>query len=290
MGFTQQERNGIILFLILSTAIILLPRFVNTWTRDEMQSIGIKPIDTDSIISEYRDYEEGSAIFGVDQNPQQLHSQFSFDPNVLGYDSLLLLGFEPIAARTLIKARSNGFKIRKIQDLLSMRNMDIGLIESLRHLIKLEDSKQNIGYEKAPYVKVQKQINAIEINSADSLAWEQLPKVGGWTIVKIMKHKKALGGFLTIRQLVDDNVVPDSIYSQIAPFLSVEPVKINKLNINTSSYKDLIKHPYFDQKTINSIQKYQKQNGPLKDPKDIRKIISISKDVGERIFPYIKVE
>jgi competence protein ComEA len=291
--FSKKERTGVVVLLGVGVLLLFIPQVFLYIYRLQMPGFSIKNLPFDTVAVNKYGYKKQSYTWqdwSDDEKPLETarneKQTFSFNPNAIGYDSLLLLGFNPAAAKSIVNARAKGFVYRNVGDLQETFNVDKELIASLQDYIKFDKEPSN--YSNQTFAP--RQIANIEINSADSLAWEQLPRVGAMTITKIFKHKKSLGGFHHTEQLVDDKVIADSIFTIIKPYLNVDPSRIVKININTAQYRDLIKHPYFDSKTITVLQRYIAQHGRLKDPKDIRKIIALSKELGDKILPYISAE
>ncbi len=299
--YTNQERKGIIMLLVVALMALMGPQLVLYYasknqvplviTNIPFDTLSVSDVDykTDNNWNDWSDWDnKGDDKRDDEINPYKVKERFTFNPNTINYDSLLRLGFSTVSAKTLIKARDGGFVFRKEKDLLKIYNIDSNLVQSLSLYVKYDLGLVKNEFVALTYPKAQ--IEIIEINSADSSQWEQLPNIGAGTIYKINKHKKALGGFISINQLKEDKIVNDTVFDAIIPYLTVDKSKIKKLNINIAVFRDLIKHPYLDAKAINAIVNYREQNGGFKDPKDIRKIISLSKTVGAKILPYLGVE
>jgi competence protein ComEA len=294
VDFTKKERTGVTLLLLMGLLFLFLPQVFLHFYRASLPPLSIQnlPFDTTSIANNETKYTRNwQDFFEENQAEDDITTNrkiFDFNPNKISYDSLLMLGFKPSAAKSLTNARKKGFVYRSIEDLKGTYNIDVALIESLKDRVSFGTPTN--GHVQKTYEKTSKQISKIEINTADSLQWEQLPNIGSISIMRIFKHRKALGGFHHTEQLLEDQVIVDSIFTAIQPYLSVDPSKIKKIHINKIQYKDLIKHPYFDYKTATIITKYITQHGQLKDPKDIRKIIALQKTKGDKILPYIDVD
>jgi competence protein ComEA len=294
--FTKQERTGILIFLCLCILFLVVPQWVRHYVLIDSSDSEIKYVPFDTL-SKSRD--ESSPHFydqwDNDQNspkekvsPYKTREIFAFDPNTITHDSIMRLGFSPSVAKAWVNGREKGFIFRKVDDLMNIFGMDQVLLQQIASNITFNTTltpTQNV----APSYPA-KVISPIEMNTADSTAWDQLPGIGPGSIFKIFKHKNALGGFIAKNQIVNDGIIHDTVYQKIEPFLDVDPSKIKRININTAEYRDLIKHPYFDAKSINTIHRYIKQHGPFTEVKDLRKIIALPKEIGEKVMPYLSTK
>jgi competence protein ComEA len=294
--FTRQERNGLILFIMLVLLIYYVP-FLWIKVLPPTFSHNVEDfLDTNSVITQVKNQSSSYE----NQDPNHFRQVFSFNPNTISFDSLLLLGFDRKAAATLVKYRQKGGTINSLEKLKTIYNMDTALVNSLQSVIQFNTSnipnqtaqnnipENNTTLEGTPK-KTKWTPKSIEINTADSLSWDQLPKMGAARINRVLKYRRLLGGFYNPDQLLQDNILHDSIYTQIQPFLSCDHNAIIKLDLN-SDYKTLSKHPYMDKKTVYAILKYKEQHGDYTSPDQIKKIISIPRPLGEKLLYYLTVK
>ncbi|MBC7883910.1 MAG: helix-hairpin-helix domain-containing protein [Saprospiraceae bacterium] len=127
------------------------------------------------------------------------------------------------------------------------------------------------------------------MNSADSVQWVQLKGIGPYLSSKILKYRKRLGGFIYKKQLLESDIITDSLYHTLEPLLTLNNLELSKINLNTADYRTFINHPYFNSETIQAILKYRKQHGPFADPTHIRRIKSLKEEIGKKILPYLTV-
>ncbi|MFZ1750818.1 MAG: helix-hairpin-helix domain-containing protein, partial [Saprospiraceae bacterium] len=252
-SFTKQERRGIFVFLMLALTIILIAEY---WPQsDDSEHIDISQfyMHPDSVSydidSEYGAKSELNPWNETATNDSKPNQKFRFDPNQISYDSLLLLGFSKYGAKSLTKYIAKGGKIRNLSKLKSIYGIDSLLVNQLEAFIQLPESKSeeydNSTFENNKKITEPVAIEIIELNSADSLKILSIKGVGPVTTRNILYFRKRLGGFIDKNQLLELNIIPDTLFELIHHIVTVDPSDIVKININTADYKTFITHPYF---------------------------------------------
>jgi len=108
-----------------------------------------------------------------------------------------------------------------------------------------------------------KTTNTIEvnINLADTLAYEELPGIGPYFAKRICKYRNLLGGFYSKKQLLEVYKMDSLRYAKIENYLVVSAEDIQKRNINELTEYELRKHPYISSNLARLIMNYRKQHG-----------------------------
>jgi competence ComEA-like helix-hairpin-helix protein len=130
----------------------------------------------------------------------------------------------------------------------------------------------------------------VDINSADSIAWESLPGIGVKLAARIVKFREALGGFNSIDQLREVYGIDDSLFTKIGPALQFSSGIFRKVRINYWETDSLDMHPYIQKHEARAIVKYRSQHGLFHDADELGKINLLSQEWIERLKPYITLE
>ena len=176
---------------------------------------------------------------------------FAFDPNTISKDSLILLGFSPRQAQSIIKARSRGWKFKTKKDFSRLYVVSDSMFERLKDYIQLPDS---LHYTKKP----KKKFTKIELNTATV---QQLVDIGfsESQAKAIVDFRKKLGGFCSTYQLYDVSELDRDIIKKTYWKMTVDRSKIRKINLKTVDYQTLVDFPYIDQSLAKWIVKHQKR-------------------------------
>jgi competence protein ComEA len=206
-------------------------------------------------------------------------SLFTFDPNTIGMKEWVRLGLTDKQAASIEKYKSKGGKFINPDD--------------LRKVYVLSDEMKA---KLIPYVKIGtrykhgevKNIQPIEINTADSAAFESLPGIGPVRAAKILNYRRLLGGFYSIDQLSEVRGIPDSTYGRIMPYVRVDQSGIRQIDINAADFETLRKHPYIHAKIARALIEYRNFNGKYESRDEVAKVKGINENEYKKIYPYLK--
>ena len=213
---------------------------------------------------------------------------FSFDPNVLDSAGWIRLGLKPSHIKTILHYRGKGGHFYKSEDLQKIWGLPHGFYDRVKSYIKISEVKTEKHFE----VKTKPVTRIIDINLADSAAFERLPLIGPVLSARIIKFRNKLGGFYSVEQIKETYGITDSTFAIIKPFLKVnnDGTKLNKVNINTGTKEQLRMHPYIKWNLANAIVEYRNQHGMYVQLSDLKKIPIITDDVYAKLMPYLTVQ
>jgi competence ComEA-like helix-hairpin-helix protein len=107
-------------------------------------------------------------------------------------------------------------------------------------------------------------INKIDINTADSAAFERLPGIGEKLSSRIIKYRERLGGFVAVAQLQDVYGLSDSTYQIIRPRVEMKSgFKPRLIPVNSADYMVFRRHPYVQSATLKAVLAYRKAHGKI---------------------------
>jgi DNA uptake protein ComE-like DNA-binding protein len=136
-------------------------------------------------------------------------------------------------------------------------------------------------------IKHQIQRKKTDLNKCDSAELERLPGIGPVLAARIIKFRKLLGGFVSVDQLKEVYGLSDSTFSIISSRVNANPSDISFIQINKATYKELIRHPYFERYDVQAVIKYRELNGRINAFDDLieNKVITGKKTL--KIRPYL---
>lgn len=295
--FHKQDKNGIVAILILIllfTAATFSYRLrVSRATPDT--SAFQKQLD-EFLASAQAEQDEDSLkkiLNNEISSPAKLPAQlFVFNPNSATEEDFIKLGFTKKQATGILNYRNKGGKFRKKEDFAKIYTVSKEMYERLEAFIVIpeEKKKENFYPEKKPYEPKQKEKILIEINTADSLQLIKVSGIGSYTAMKIIELRQKLGGFYSKEQLREVYRVDSVRYSEIEPFILVDPFEVKKININTATLDELKAHPYIRYNIANSIVSIRQQHGRFNNIEGIKKSHLVTEDVFRKIAPYLTVD
>ena len=223
------------------------------------------------------------------RSPKPTAQRFPFDPNRISADSLQLLGFPRWQAESLLKYRAGRpATFRRPEDLLRVRSLDSQLVQDLLPLVRISAAVAG-SLRKYPPRRPPPALASFDVNTSDTTAWQTLPGIGSYRALRIVRFRKALGGFATLDQIGTTRGLPDSIFRQIQPYLKLSPL-IHRLAVNQADERTLSRHPYVTRKLATAIVRYREQHGPYTSAADLSNIRLLRPDNLDQLRPYLDFE
>lgn len=128
-----------------------------------------------------KDAEHPAAVAEVRENTRKVES-FRFNPNTASEEELVRLGFSAKQAASIIKYRNAGGRFRRKSDFAKSFVVSDSIYRRLEKYID---------------------IPLLDINKADSAAFDALPGIGGWFASRMVEYRNRLGGYSCKEQLME---------------------------------------------------------------------------------------
>ena len=159
---------------------------------------------------------------------------FRFNPNTVSLDDLMRLGFSEKQARSILNYRAKGGRFRRPSDFAKSYVVADSVFDRL-----------------APYIDIPR----IDINRADSAAFETLPGIGPYFAAKMVSYRASLRGYSTPEQLMEIYRFDREKYDALKDLISCSAPEPYPLW--TLSERDLALHPYISRDEAHSIVLYR---------------------------------
>ena len=196
--------------------------------------------------------------------PRRQVESFRFNPNTASHEDFRRLGFSEKQAQSIINYREKGGSYRRKEDFAKSFVVSDSIYKRLEKYID---------------------IPLIDLNLADSAAFDSLPGIGGWFARKMVEHRKALGGYSYKEQLLDIYNFTEEKYRALEDLITVSPKYVTPYPMWILPVDSLILHPYIrDYETARAIVLYR-ENSPT-DALSVSSLASagiITSDVAEKL-------
>jgi DNA uptake protein ComE-like DNA-binding protein len=192
--------------------------------RDEPDTVYVYRGGGDEIsVQKKNGYHEPRAE-AVRQNlPRRRVESFRFDPNTVSVEDLCRLGFTMKQAQSIDNYRKKGGKFRRKGDFAKSYVVADSVFKRLEKFID---------------------IPLVDLNLADSAAFDALPGIGGWFASKMIEHRKALGGYSYKEQLMDIYRFDQEKYDALSDLVTVSADNVTPYPLWTYPVDSLRMHPY----------------------------------------------
>ncbi|WP_160713872.1 ComEA family DNA-binding protein [Chitinophaga solisilvae] len=232
---------------------------------------------------------------------------FYFDPNTLPVSGWEQLGVPARTAATIQRFREKGGRFREAADLQRIYGLTAATCTRLIPYVKIAaagrpyhrtrytDTVYHSGYQSA-YKRTERSGGpprklpaVIDINTADTIAWQLLPGIGPGYARRITAFRDKLGGFFAISQVGECYGLPDSTFQKIQPFLKIGDGSLKKIDLNLTDEKSLAAHPYIRYKLARLIVQYRSAHAGFRRVDELRSLPLVDEIIYRKIEPYIVI-
>ncbi|MFH0843247.1 MAG: helix-hairpin-helix domain-containing protein [Bacteroidota bacterium] len=133
-----------------------------------------------------------------------------------------------------------------------------------------------------------RQRSLLDINRCDSASLEALPGIGPVLSARIIKYRSLLGGFAHVDQLREVYGLPEETFEMISGRLYADSSAVQKININSTDYRQLIRFPYFERFEVTAILKYRELHGRVDGFNELLENKLIAPEKAGKIRPYLE--
>ena len=165
--------------------------------------------------------------------PRKVES-FRFDPNTVSLEDLVRLGFSEKQAQSILNYREKGGRFRRPADFAKSYVVADSVFERLR-----------------PYIDIPR----LDINKADSAAFEALPGIGPYFASKMVSYRTSLGGYSYPEQLLDIYHFDRAKYDGLKELITCSVP--DPFPIWTLPEADLARHPYISKAEAHAVVLYR---------------------------------
>ena len=209
--------------------------------RDEPDTVYVYRGGGDEISVQKKNGYHAPRAEAVRQNaPRKRVESFRFDPNTVSVEDLCRLGFTMKQAQSIDNYRKKGGKFRRKGDFAKSYVVADSVFKRLEKFID---------------------IPLVDLNLADSAAFDALPGIGGWFASKMIEHRKALGGYSYKEQLMDIYRFDQEKYDALSDLVTVSADNVTPYPLWTLPADSLRLHPYIkDSETAHAIVLFRENN------------------------------
>lgn len=160
----------------------------------------------------------------VRQNiPRRKVESFRFNPNTVSEEDLQRLGFSPKQAASIVNYRNKGGRFRRKSDFAKSFVVSDSVYRRLE-----------------PFID----IPLVDLNLADSAAFDALPGIGGWFAKAMIQYRERLGGYSCPEQLMEIRNFDREKFDALSDLICVAPANVRPYPLWELPEDQLRKHPY----------------------------------------------
>lgn len=238
---------------------------------------------------------------------------FYFDPNTADSSQLARLGIRRWQISNILRYRERGGTYNRKEDFGKVYGLTIGEYRRLAPYIRISNDYRlatslpevsNSGYlrqndntqhrsvpqsahEETRAQSITHKIaqgEYVDINSADTTMLMRVPGIGSYYARQIVRARTRLGGFSSAMQLLDIADFPEEALS----YISIDPSKVCRLNVNRLTLKQLKRHPYINYYQARAIIDLRRLRGTIHSIDELSQLKDFTADDISRLIPYLE--
>ena len=288
--YHKSQRNGIFILILLIVIFQFIIVFVDFYSEEKVN------IDTPKVIAFHHQID---SLRKINLENKRLKI-FPFNPNYITDYKGAQLGMSLVEIDKLLAFRKTGKFINSRKEFQKVTTISDALLNSISPYFKFPDwvveRNQNMQLSTSRdtrlFAKKSKYIlTSTDINLAVKEDLKTINGIGEKLSERIIKYRSKLQGFSSLKQLYEvwglDTEVVDKL---LLVFKVINLPNIKKINVNTVSFRELLKNPYLDYELCKKIFEYKEEVAELQDISELKNIIDFPLELYDRIVLYLVAE
>ena len=284
--YNKRQRNGI-LFLVSILILLQLTLFFVDFSADENQQIDQE---------EFYAFQHKIDSLKKINNDSIAQRTYQFNPNFLTDFRGYQMGMSEQEIDRLLIFREKGKYANSAREFQQVTGVSDSLLNIMSPLFKFPEWTQKNKNKQSP----KKTLDQTQTYSPEKgkdlndVSAEDLMRINGVSAKlakRIIAYRNKLQGFYEDDQLFEVYYLDKETGHQILKsFQVIEKPLIQKIDINSASFKEILKTPYIDYKLTQRICNYRDENVQFNDLEELKKIDSFPIEKFDRIALYLSAQ
>ena len=208
--------------------------------------------------------------------PQASVESFPFDPNEADSTQLLRLGLTPAQVRSIYRHRAKGYVYSTPEDFARTPFMTKGQWNRLKPLIKIGDQYKPVN------LNLESHLNLVLRASDGAERSERNPANSLSSVTSHLSTSRLSEG----RPKLASGLPSDSDVCGEQPRIVNCPLSI--INLNESSFKDLVHHPFLSYEQVKAVKNFQRKYGRIRNMTELLILPEFTVEDTLRLSPYLQ--
>ena len=282
--YTKNQRNGILLLLIIIIFLQLILHFKNF---DSQQMVDLSQPKITSYNKQLDSLKKKSS-------KKKKFKIYPFNPNYISDYKGYQLGMNVDEIDRLLTHREQRLYVNSAKEFQAITKISDSLLQKISPFFKFPEwvQKKNNQQRYIPNSRINvSEITTVDINKATLKDFTFIEGVDEYLSERIIKYRSKLQGFSFKEQLFEVWGLDELIANKILSTFSIKnkPI-IKKVNINTASFKEVLSNPYIDYELCVKIFDYRDEVAELQSISEIKNIEGFPIKKYNRIVLYLLAE
>lgn len=288
--YHKSQRNGIFILILLIVIFQFIIVFVDFYSEEKVN------IDTPKVIAFHHQID---SLRKINLENKRLKI-FPFNPNYITDYKGAQLGMSLVEIDKLLAFRKTGKFINSRKEFQKVTTISDALLNSISPYFKFPnwvvERNQNMQLSTSRdtrlFAKKSKYIlTSTDINLAVKEDLKTINGIGEKLSERIIKYRSKLQGFSKLNQLYEVWGLDTEVVGKLLlVFKVINLPNIKKINVNTVSFRELLKNPYLDYELCKKIFEYKDEVAELQDISELKNIIDFPLELYDRIVLYLVAE
>jgi DNA uptake protein ComE-like DNA-binding protein len=286
--YTKNQRNGILLLLIIIIFLQLILHFKN-FDSQQMVDLSLPKITS---------YNKQLDSLKKKSSKKKKFKIYPFNPNYISDYKGYQLGMNVDEIDRLLAHREQRLYVNSAKEFQTITKISDSLLQKISPFFKFPEwvqKKNNNKNNQQRYIPNSRinvsEITTVDINKATLKDFTAIEGVDEYISERIIKYRSKLQGFSFKEQLFEvwglDELMANKILSTFS--IKNKPI-IKKVNINTASFKEVLSNPYIDYELCIQIFDYKDEVAELQSISEIKNIEGFPIKKYNRIVLYLLAE
>lgn len=278
--YHKSQRNGIFFLLLLIVFLQGIFFFV------DFSSEETNAVSQSEILTFQHEMDSLKSVESERKSPKI----YPFNPNFITDFKGHQIGMNTIEIDKLLAFRAQGKFINSTKQFQEITGINDSLLVSISSYFKFPDWINSAKTSEKPLSKnvVVKSILKKDINSASEEDFKIINGIGDKLAKRIVDYRTKLQGFSMNDQLFEvwnlDKDVADKV---LLHFEVINPPTIQKINVNTATFKEVLAIVYIDYELTKKIFNYKNQVAEIQSIEELKKIDGFPLEKFSRITLYL---
>ena len=286
--YTKNQRNGILLLLIIIIFLQLILHFKN-FDSQQMVDLSLPKITS---------YNKQLDSLKKKSSKKKKFKIYPFNPNYISDYKGYQLGMNVDEIDRLLAHREQRLYVNSAKEFQTITKISDSLLQKISPFFKFPEwvqKKNNNKNNQQRYIPNSRinvsEITTVDINKATLKDFTAIEGVDEYISERIIKYRSKLQGFSFKEQLFEVWGLDELMVNKILSTFSIKnkPI-IKKVNINTASFKDVLSNPYIDYELCIQIFDYKDEVAELQSISEIKNIEGFPIKKYNRIVLYLLAE
>ena len=286
--YTKNQRNGILLLLIIIIFLQLILHFKNF---DSQQLVDLSQ-------SKITSYNKQLDSLKKKSSKKKKFEIYPFNPNYISDYKGYQLGMNVDEIDRLLAYREQRLYVNSAKEFQTITKISDSLLQKISPFFKFPEwvqKKNNNKNNQQRYIPNSRinvsEITTVDINKATLKDFTAIEGVDEYISERIIKYRSKLQGFSFKEQLFEVWGLDEQMANKILSTFSIKnkPI-IKKVNINTASFKEVLSNPYIDYELCIQIFDYKDEVAELQSISEIKNIEGFPIKKYNRIVLYLLAE